>query len=749
MESHLREREHLLATAAPGLDSARSLSALTDSALVALAERAPAPRGRWAVCALGGWGAGALLPASDLDVLVLSDASERELEPFVEAMLYPLWDAGFSVGHQVRSPKGHLRACRSGKLETLTASLTGRVLAGDAELGRRTLADVAHDARRRSRAVLRSLAERPRPGSPYLLEPQLKEGAGGRRDHDELVWTAAVIAGATADSPQALVEAGLLSAGELGVVLDACEVVAAARWELQRAGHGDRLDLDAVDALTTNPEVVQHALATTWTVLNRVRRRVVGATPCDEAPLDPDALRALVERGEDAFDEFAEAAQVGCLDALVPGVRELMTVRRPGLAHTLTVGAHCVRAATALAGLRHGDGPLARSASLVTDADALLVATLVHDAGKIAPGPGHAERGVPVAADVADALGLSEESRRTAGELVAHHLTLVETALREDLDDEEVILRCAARIGRRELIAPLHVLTAADTMATGPSAWTPWFGTMLAELVTRLDAALSPHIDGAGLVTRAETVRADAIARADGDTPAIRTFLEAAPTRYLSARTPAEAVGDARLVSGLAAVADAEPCRIAVGVGPTLDTHVVTVAARDRPFLLSRLAGAFSLAGLDILAFDAYGTTGRIALDTFTVTSATARPLTPEVFARLERLLAAALTDRYELATRLAERRRHYPPRDDSAPRIEIAPGGWDTTVRVRTPDRPGLLHDLASAVSATGLDIRRARARTIEGLADDSFHVVGADGGPVDDPGVLGHLTMRLREAL
>jgi UTP:GlnB (protein PII) uridylyltransferase len=57
------------------------------------------------------------------------------------------------------------------------------------------------------------------------------------------------------------------------------------------------------------------------------------------------------------------------------------------------------------------------------------------------------------------------------------------------------------------------------------------------------------------------------------------------------------------------------------------------------------------------------------------------------------------------------------------------------------------LLHDLARAVSSAGLDIRWAKVVTVDGMALDTFHVVGPDGGPVDDPGTLGHLTMRLRE--
>ena len=64
-------------------------------------------------------------------------------------------------------------------------------------------------------------------------------------------------------------------------------------------------------------------------------------------------------------------------------------------------------------------------------------------------------------------------------------------------------------------------------------------------------------------------------------------------------------------------------------------------------------------------------------------------------------------------------------------------------------PDRPGLLHDVARAVSSEGVDIRWAKVQTIEGIARDTFHVVGPDGGPVDDTGVLGHIAMRIRSVV
>ena len=234
-------------------------------------------------------------------------------------------------------------------------------------------------------------------------------------------------------------------------------------------------------------------------------------------------------------------------------------------------------------------------------------------------------------------------------ELVRLHLALAEMATHVDLDDEDAILSAAARIGRRNLLAPLHLLTAADSRATGPATWSPWTAALIGALVSRLDAALSDDVDGAGLATRGAAVRGatlSALPAADG---AERAFVERAPLRYLAGRQPAEVARDARLVAELTRSGGGGEARVAVSPGPADGTHALTIVTQDRPELLARIAGAVALAGLDILAVDAYGTPGHIALDTFVVTSATLKPVTTETFTSFERLLRAALRDRLEL----------------------------------------------------------------------------------------------------
>jgi len=763
VKSYLAAREELIASATPSMNAARELSRLTDDAVRELARAASSRiKGRFALVALGGWGCGALLPSSDLDLLVLSDASADKLKPFVEAVLYPLWDAGLDVGHQVRSPREQLRAMRE-DLATRTAGLTGRTLAGDELWAERVLGDGAADASKHTRSVLSAIQERPRPGSPYLLEPDLKETAGGRRDYDELTWTAAVLSGRVQHDPDALASLGFLTAEEYATLTRHAETIAAARFELARNGAGNFLSLDAAESLTaTDPAEVQLALAETALLLGHVRESSFGSGSARSGATSPagtvslatntanaltaEAVLALLDRGESALSDLERAAQSGALEALLPGYRDLMTLRRPGLGHQLTVGAHSLRTAT-LATHPPAERGLAASFEALESVRVLQVAALAHDAAKSEPGLGHAERGAAPAHATALRFGLTASEADDVADLVRLHLLLPETATRADLDDEDSILSAAALIRHRALIAPLHLLTAADSIATGPATWTPWTSTLVGTLVTRLDAALSDEVDGAGIVSRATTVREEALALTPHSSDAQRAFIELAPLRYLANRTAEEVVNHARLVASLSSASSAADTHISVAAGPAPDTHAVTVVAADKPELLARIAGAMALAGLDILAVDAYGALGGIALDTFVVTSATRRPVSTDTFANLDRLLSAALRDRLELRTRLAERRRHYPASANGPVTVKATSAGFDTSVHIVAPDRPGLLHDLAAAVSACELNIRWAKVLTVDGIATDTFHVVDSTGAPIDDDGVIGHLVMRLRE--
>ena len=80
----------------------RALSQIWDGALRSF-EGSPEPL---ALVALGGYGRRELCPYSDIDLMVLHWESKSSKTASVsEAVFYPLWNAGFDVGHAARSVK--------------------------------------------------------------------------------------------------------------------------------------------------------------------------------------------------------------------------------------------------------------------------------------------------------------------------------------------------------------------------------------------------------------------------------------------------------------------------------------------------------------------------------------------------------------------------------------------------------------------------------------------------------------------
>ena len=87
-----------------------------------------------AVCAVGGYGRKSQFLHSDIDLLVVFGGSiGRPEERFVKALLHPLWDLRFQVGHHVRELADFDRLDATNP-EYLLALMDLRPLAGDREL---------------------------------------------------------------------------------------------------------------------------------------------------------------------------------------------------------------------------------------------------------------------------------------------------------------------------------------------------------------------------------------------------------------------------------------------------------------------------------------------------------------------------------------------------------------------------------------------------------------------------------------
>lgn len=149
----------------------------------------------FAIVAVGGYGRGLLAPFSDIDLLFLvADDVINRVSPFVEYVLYFLWDLSFTVGHATRTVKECIAKAKE-DTTIRTALLDARFLIGDHTLFADFEFHYTHSCMKvgvldfiRDKQRERLKRHRRFGSSPYFVEPNLKEGRGGLRDLQTLYW---------------------------------------------------------------------------------------------------------------------------------------------------------------------------------------------------------------------------------------------------------------------------------------------------------------------------------------------------------------------------------------------------------------------------------------------------------------------------------------------------------------------------------------------------------------------------------
>jgi [protein-PII] uridylyltransferase len=190
-----------------------------------------------AVLATGSFGRRELAPYSDLDLFFLCAKNpDAKVEALAHSILVPLWDAKLDAGHAVRSVSDGL-ALPDNDLAAATALLDARFLIGDVRLANKFIDRYQDRVTGRGPHSLVSRLRTEQEGrhtrfgdTIYLLEPELKSGAGGIRDLCLGRWAAQVGLGASA--PEQLAEQGELSARQSDLLIQAIDFMLRLRTAL-------------------------------------------------------------------------------------------------------------------------------------------------------------------------------------------------------------------------------------------------------------------------------------------------------------------------------------------------------------------------------------------------------------------------------------------------------------------------------------------------------------------------------------
>ncbi len=413
-----------------------------------------------------------------------------------------------------------------------------------------------------------------------------------------------------------------------------------------------------------------------------------------------DRLLDAIERGNARSWRFLETT--GILDRALPELAEALRRRQADPFTVDPVHTHRLHSMDRLRRL-DPDDPVVAELRLLPDIDWLLLGAFLAEGLEDARDPAAAAR------RIARRLLLSPVAEEFAVALVADRDLLWSAARQQGALEEDAVVQLASHLGSRERARALYVLS--ELRAEGRERWEVM---RLRQLYELIQAALAnPALTGTDTRSLLDLRRLEAAELVAGDADATAR-VAAAPASYVL-RQPSERIATlARMLDPAPASADV---RVAVNDADG-GSWWLDIAARDRPGLLATVTSV--LAGVDLDVREAVVATwpDGAAVESFRVPSA-APPDRMAIQARIQSAFDAPL---------------HSVPLPDAVVTFDGAASPWHTVCEVRSLDEPGVLHSLAAAFAAAGVNVLSASASSDDEMVIDRFEVTDQKGAKVND---------------
>lgn len=221
----------------------------------------------------------------------------------------------------------------------------------------------------------------------------------------------------------------------------------------------------------------------------------------------------------------------------------------------------------------------------------------------------------------------------------------------------------------------------------------------------RVDRSPSPQVDAAYRPQLAARLGQAGPLAAD---EAVRARIEASPAGYALAHGAGDIARHAALVEPLPSSGEV---RVVSTPGREAGTWNLDIAAFDQPGLLAKFTGVLVHESIEIVRAVLATWDDGAALQALIVKTASE----PDVVA-LQRALLWSL-----------DQGMSAPPVDGTSVYFDQNASSVYTACKVTGPDRPGLLHAIAVAITNAGADIHAASVETQNGLAVDRFDLSDA----------------------
>ncbi|MBI3898561.1 MAG: [protein-PII] uridylyltransferase [Gammaproteobacteria bacterium] len=447
----------------------------------------------------------------------------------------------------------------------------------------------------------------------------------------------------------------------------------------------------------------------------------------------------------------------GVLGRYIPAFGRVVGQMQHDLFHVYTVDQHSlfvVRNLRRFTIAQHQhEFPLASSIiQTLTKPERLYLGGLFHDIAK-GRGGDHSVLGEQEAEHFCQQHGMSEYDTHFVMWLVRHHLIMSDTAQRQDIMDPEVVRRFAERVGDKEHLDNLYLLTVADMRGTSPKVWNVWKGRLLSMLyhatLHELHRGVGQPLDHEA---RVNDLRADVMRRLTDKKIAANLVEEHWQRMDIDYFLRHEADSLAWHTEMITRASASELPLVAVRHHPEAGGTEILVYGPDRDGLFVDLTAGIDRLNLSIWDARIHTTRFGFALDTFVVLDHANQPIAePAQLARIQTAMREQLLNprpgRDLHHAHLSRALKHFPIRTHVA--FDVSVNGQTTVMEVTAQDRPGLLYQVALALAACNVRLVTAKVATFGERVEDIFYVVTRDGRLVSDPAQQQHLATEIGQRL
>ncbi|CAK9039432.1 Bifunctional uridylyltransferase/uridylyl-removing enzyme (UTase/UR) (Bifunctional [protein-PII] modification enzyme) (Bifunctional nitrogen sensor protein) [Includes: [Protein-PII] uridylyltransferase (PII uridylyltransferase) (UTase) [Durusdinium trenchii] len=472
-------------------------------------------------------------------------------------------------------------------------------------------------------------------------------------------------------------------------------------------------------------------------------------------PVIARLFEGILTQTEDPVRVLRVMTETGLLGKYIPSYGSIVGRIDYGLYRRFTLDEHVLRCVGLLAricsGALESDHPLASQIIARQERPLLyFIAMLLHESVWTVKKKSLSDC-EKLITRVSRRLGLSEDEAKLAGWGAARHMLLIRTAERRNLTEAHAIATFAKEVGSRERLDLILVISVCHLRIVSDRSWDE----MTRKRITELYEAALAWFEGdedalrARLAKRAAFARSAAKSRLAGwDDKKKEAFLSRLTEHMLQSVDPDILVRFAHLTDA----AEKDRADAAVKVTPRDGDLEAIVYADDRKGLLADLAGAVAAAGMSVRLMQAFTTQDGKALDIFTVQSSDGAAL--DDMAQAGRLHGALLEAAQETLSAPPAPGRRFGDRQhifsvNSAVRIELEASEDASVIETEGLDRPGLLYELAKAVSDLGVTITSAHIATYGERAVDAFYLCDRQGRKIADAKILGRIEKKLMSVL